>query len=81
MRRGAQGKDGDVLKEKFCLLSKKEIEKNEDHETLIDNEDNGVDRVEAHIVEDESKITNLMRNVQSSADQTLNTFITTAFKY
>ena len=81
MRRGAQGNDGDVLKEKLCLLSKKEIETNEDHETLIDNEDNGVDREEAHIVEHGSKITNLMTNVQSPADQTSNTFITTAFKY
>ena len=75
-----KGKDGDVLKEKLCLLSKKEIETNEDHETLIDNEDNGADR-EAHIVKDGSKITNLMRNVQSPADQTLDTFITTAFEY
>ena len=76
-----KGKDSDDLKDKLCLLSKKEIEMNDDHETLIDNEDNGANREEAHIFEDESKVTILMRNVQSPADRTLNTCITTAFKY
>ena len=76
-----KGKDSEDLKEKLLLLSKKEMEMDEEHETLIDNEDMDADREEALSVEDGSKVTSPMRSVQSPADGTLNTFIKTAFKY
>ena len=44
------------------------MEMDEDHETLIDNEDIDADREEALIVEDGSKVTSLVRDVQSPAD-------------